>query len=338
MKSLSCCLVVAALLTGPQSSASENAVCPDAGVDLVLRDHLYGEAPFNPSGNAFSVAVRVKPEVAVANGRRPRLVLSAGNGYNHGFRLCLRLDSEKGTYHPYLEFGKGGRPTAWTIDAPSGSVKPGCWHRIVATWDGCTARLYVEGREVAAAPYNGVYVRPARNCAKTGVPGEEYGILSIPHLLDRATVWTRCISQAEVAAYDPGAAFEPDTPEFVDFARRIKRGEKLSADEIRRAREGVHSEVVRFMLDKALALELLRKGDLDAARRLRDEVLANMRKAKGGDFAAVEFTERFREEALDMGFSTFVLEELKSEFLGLRASNAGHLPYAALRLMRFGEG
>ena len=30
---------------------------PDGGVRLALRDHLFGEAPFDPPGNAFSAAV-----------------------------------------------------------------------------------------------------------------------------------------------------------------------------------------------------------------------------------------------------------------------------------------
>ena len=235
---------------------------PSAGVELTIRDHVHGNAPFVPPGDAFSAAVFMKPEAAVGPENRERLVMSSGNGYYHGFRLCLRPDVRRGTYHPFLEIGTGDGRRAWALDAPPGSVTPGYWHRVAATWDGRVARLYVNGREVAAAPYGGKYVHSPDGRVKTGIPGESYGILSLPFLLDRATVWTRGISASEVAAFAPGDAFEPDTPDFAQIVARIELGDIPSPDAIRRAKKGLHSESLDILLDKGLCLALIAAKDL----------------------------------------------------------------------------
>ena len=93
---------IAATLALPVAAAPE----PSAGVELTIRDHVHGNAPFVPPGDAFSAAVFMKPEAAVGPENRERLVMSSGNGYYHGFRLCLRPDVRRGTYHP---FGAPGR-------------------------------------------------------------------------------------------------------------------------------------------------------------------------------------------------------------------------------------
>ena len=318
-------------------SQNPPAAEPSGGVDIALKDHIRGSVPFDPKDNAFSAAVRIKPEASVIHNRRQRLVLSSGNGWNHGFRLCLFPDAKQGTYHPFIEFGKGDRPKAWILESPPGSVTPGRWHRIVATWNGHMARLYVDGREVAAGRYECAYVHPSDRNARTGVPGENYGILSLPHLLDRATVWTRSISPEEVAAYDPGDAFEPDTPEFADLMMRIYAGKIPSVEEIVRAKAGVHSDLILPQLDRALVLAKLKEKDVEGSLKLRDEVLERMRKTRGGKVAADEFADRYREVAIANGFASAVLQDLRVEFADLRKRNASHLPYAALRLMKAAE-
>lgn len=325
-----------AVAAGPDSSPSGVPESP-AGVELAIRDHLHGNAPFAPPGNAFSAAVFIKPETAVGPENRERLVMSVGNGYYHGFRLCLRPDGKWSTYHPFLEIGIGEGQRAWALDAPPGSVEPGRWYRVAATWDGRVARLYVNGREVAAAPYGGKYVHSPDRRVKTGVPGESYGILSLPFLLDRATVWTRCISAAEVAAFAPGNAFEPDTPDFARLVARIEMGDIPSPDAIRRAKKGLHSEMLDILLDKGLCLSLIAAKDLQGAIGMRDDLLARLRKSRGGEVAADTFNDRFREQAMLNGFAEYVFNDLKTEFAALYKRRASHLPYAALQLMKTAE-
>ncbi len=310
---------------------------PTPGVDLKLSGHIHGCAPFAPPGNAFSAAVFIKPEAPIFREARERLVMNVGNGFYEGFRLCLRPDVKQGTYHPFLEIGIGPRQRAWALDAPPGSVKPGYWHRVAATWNGRVARLYVDGREVASAPYSGNYLHPHDRRVRTGIPGESYGILSMPFLLDRATVWTRGITAAEVAAFAPGDAFEPDTPDFAQLVARIERGDIPPPEMIRRAKAGVHSDFLALTLDKGLCLALLSSKNLPEALRVRDDLLVRLRKSRGGEVAANTFNDRFREQALLNGFAEYVLADLKDEFAALRERNASHLPYVALQLIKTAE-
>ena len=309
----------------------------DAIGEARLREHLYSETAFAPTGNVFSAAVRVKVECMGSRDSRQRLIMSVGNGYNHGFRLCLKPDPDGKTLHPFLEIGVGPRKRAWALEGAGGSVRPGYWRRVAAVWNGQVARLFVEGRVVAEAPYAGAYVHSPDRQAKTGVDGESYGIVSVPHILDRAAVWTRALSADEVAAFAPEAPFEPDTPRVSEALEGMRQGKVPTLAELDAWERLAHSPWMRMVLLRTRALSYLNAGDHSQAVRCCEAAIAQMRKVRGGPVEIADFRTRFTELALINGFAAAALDTVKADYEAARAAQASHLPYVVLRYLKTAE-
>ena len=58
------------------------------------------------------------------------------------------------------------------VEATGGSIVPGAWHHLVATWDGATARVYLDGVEVGSSPAAGSVTQLAATAVVIGAdPG-----------------------------------------------------------------------------------------------------------------------------------------------------------------------
>lgn len=301
-------------------------------VEMRVKDHMRAEAKFTPSG-AFSALIMFKPEIALPRGGIQRLLMNAGNGFYHGFRLNLVPEGDSGTYHPHLQIGQRGG--AWALTAPEGSIKAGRWHRVAATWDGRTARIFVNGVEVASDVFDAPYEPAPDKRAQVGVPGESYGICTVPFLVERAAVATNALSPAVIAGWAADAVpFDPDTPGFPDALVRAEKGLAVSVAEIDSFRGAPHTSLAILALDRAKAFALMRERRFAEAKALADDVVARLQPMRYGPGMAVAFRSRMRSLKMTFGSAEDLLEDYREDYEKARAEKAGHLPYVALTLAK----
>ena len=117
------------------------------------------DSPLLGAGAAWSITTWIRIEVGDA-----RSVVVASLGKPDGTR-CVCVTLEAG--HPALRLANGVR-----LDAPD-ALAVGDWTALAATDDGRVARLYVNGREIAAGPH-GAYApgSPFMLAPSEGEPGE----------------------------------------------------------------------------------------------------------------------------------------------------------------------
>jgi hypothetical protein len=331
------CFVVSTILAAAPAFQAEaaSAQCQPAGgepVELKVVDHISASAKFAPK-NAFSALIMFKVEVALPRGGIQRLLMNAGNGFYHGFRLNLVPEGDTGTYHPHLQIGQNGG--AWALTAPDGSIKAGRWHRVAATWDGRTARIFVDGVEVASDICDAPYEPAPDRRAQVGVPGETYGIRTVPFFVERAAVATSALPADAVAGWAAGTVpFDPDTPEFPAALVRAEKGLDVSVAELDSFRAAPHTPLAILALDRAKAFALMRERRFAEAKTLAEDVVSRFRPMRYGPGMAMTFRIRMRELKMKYGSAADLLEDYRADYDEARAANAGHLPYVALTLMK----
>lgn len=190
--------------------------CDDEGLELHGR--AYATVPFHPALEPKQVTVEVwmSPKLLLGNGSDfvPLVVKYAGNFWNtvDGYDLW------------YQNSGGGGR-VGFGIGTEGGRLRkhasltthlqPGHLYHIAGTFDGTEARLYVNGEQVAATPYEqplaylGGEIRIGGGILHTYYSSS---LLYYEGLIDQVTIFARALSAEEIAARskncDVVAAFE----------------------------------------------------------------------------------------------------------------------------------
>lgn len=138
-------------------------------------------------------------------------ILSVHSGHGDGWRLVANAVSGNITF----QFGQppAGRPCHVT----SGPVSTGCWHHVVATWNGDVIRLYVDGVISASRPFTGTYKEdplpdgranfkrvwldqtPEKNLLVIGYA--DFGVGSLSLDVDEVAVYQSALSDEAVRAH-----------------------------------------------------------------------------------------------------------------------------------------
>jgi len=118
-------------------------------------------------------------------------------------------------YHLSLFFD--GRPTLF-ITTDVGYVSPGgtavpmnTWVHLAGTYDGTTARLYVNGAQVASDPLTGTFAHDRTPVILGGNGNDASGVPTelFPGRIDELMLYARALSAGEIAQLAAGATF-PD--------------------------------------------------------------------------------------------------------------------------------
>src|SRR5207245_172118 len=108
--------------------------------------------------------------------------------YPQGWNLYL---GSSGAWEFWINSGAG------MVSIAGGASTLNAWHHVVGTFDGITARLYVNGVAVASAALSGAYQPNTGNSREIGqaAPG---GNFYFPGMLEEAAVYTTALSPAQV--------------------------------------------------------------------------------------------------------------------------------------------
>ena len=166
--------------SAPGEGAEGYLSLPDAD-QLELRDALTLEAVLFPRPALMGAAY---PHVA-----RFHPYLSKGD---LGFQLMQDADN----LQLWLRFPGEAEPFVLRARVPEGWY--GAWHRLTGTYDGQSARLYVDGRPVASAAKTG-RLSPGHFPLNVGRNPERIDART-PARFREARVWSRALGEAEVAA------------------------------------------------------------------------------------------------------------------------------------------
>ena len=89
--------------------------------------------------------------------------------YPHRAGIGLFLNQSRVVF---ITAGGGAFDPASLHQTRSGLIKPHHWHHLVASWDGKTKRIYIDGKPVAEFPFVGA-VRPGQTALRLGAYGSE---------------------------------------------------------------------------------------------------------------------------------------------------------------------
>jgi hypothetical protein len=104
----------------------------------------------------------------------------------------------------------GDAGLAVTLTSP-GTINDGAWHHLAATWDGTTARLYVDGSEVSNTAVSGppTYDSSALVFGRYSAAGQYFA-----GLMDEVALWVTALSAGDIAGLAAGsvsvASLSPD--------------------------------------------------------------------------------------------------------------------------------
>lgn len=180
------------------------------------QDYLAANA-FAVPNRAFTVAawIATHGQGAIQGDSVPTggTLFSAGTGYWDGWRVTLRCPEnvvgfEIGRPKPSHSVGIGGGPM---ID--------NAWRHLVASWDGHSMRLHLDGRLIASGPFDGAYAPPGAQL-RIGFAGAGWGSVVLD--VDELAVYDRVLSTAEILRL----AFFYAPPEEA-VAARLAEAERL---------------------------------------------------------------------------------------------------------------
>lgn len=143
-------------------------------------------------GNTFSVAAWVNSALGNQGAYKRIVETSFASG------LFIGTDGTGAAYKLIVK-----NPTAPYGTANGGKIVPGVWQLVVGTYDGTTGRLYVDGKQVASAPFAapGTVTLPAYFGIYPGGGSLWKG------LIDEVQIYDRALSAGEVTAiWEAGSA------------------------------------------------------------------------------------------------------------------------------------
>jgi hypothetical protein len=167
----------------------------------------YVEVAYAPGLNAarFSVEAWVKPSGGA--GRWRTVVASRdATGSLAGYVLYAGNDDR-------WQFFLGRGAASWLVLA-GGSVKPGVWTHLVATYDGAVARLYADGAAIAETPFTSFVPNAARPLRIGAGQTESRAAYFFPGAIDEVAVYPTALSLARIREHEAhtGAPAVDSTP------------------------------------------------------------------------------------------------------------------------------
>jgi len=161
------------------------------GGEVELKRGRNAELP----NDAFTVALDVTPDPTRADGT-PGMVAWFGNGWDYGFRL--RMAPKDHGFVPSVEISKGRGNGTFAFEAGDAVMPSGLQTHLAATWDGRTAKIYVNGRCVAERMHTKPLVR--MNGLNWGVGGPAYGLAGFQFKTSGVRLWDSALAADEVKA------------------------------------------------------------------------------------------------------------------------------------------
>lgn len=179
-------------VTDKAMSLSSAAVTTPYNTNLTLKGSFSAEGWFNPDDDGTTEACLSCGELG--GNRSGWLIYKLGGGGGWSFRLYDQ---------------NGGNAT---INIAGGDTTPGVWHHVVATWDGTTASVYVDG--VLANSGTITDLAPVPNTDGNFTIGvRSDGAFPFPGGADEVALYTNLLSAADVLAhYQNGTNAARGTP------------------------------------------------------------------------------------------------------------------------------
>jgi hypothetical protein len=164
----------------------------------------YVEAPWSETTNAKTFSVEAWANPSGGSGTRRAVVTSHDlTGGATGYGLYAGEDNRW-----QARLGDG---TTWRI-VSGGSVAIGTWTHLAATYDGATARLYVNG-SLAATLATGFAPNPGQPLRIAAGPADGTTQYFFPGAVDEVAAYDRVRTDDELSA-DYGAGFAPTNPTY----------------------------------------------------------------------------------------------------------------------------
>jgi len=158
------------------------------------QDYLAAE-PFAVSKRAFTVAAWVRTHgpgtIQGDSVRTGGTLFSVGSGYWDGFRVTLHYPEN------VVGFEIGRPKPSHAIGTSGGPMIDNAWHHLVASWDGQTMRLHLDGRLIASGPFEGDCApSPSGASFRIGFAGAGWGSTVLD--VDEVAIFDRALSPAEI--------------------------------------------------------------------------------------------------------------------------------------------
>jgi hypothetical protein len=165
---------------------TSNTACTFDGVNDFI--NVYNSASLGLT-TAVTLEAWIKPTTLPAAGSVRAIVSKLGS-------YSLQLDG------PLLEFGLTQNGTTHTLQSASGAIQAGGRYHVVATYDGATERLYINGVQVASAALTGA-ISTSGNSLTIGSGGAGSYFAGT---IDEVAVYGAALSAARIAShYTAGA-------------------------------------------------------------------------------------------------------------------------------------
>lgn len=150
---------------------------------------------FDPAkGFTFSAFIKT-PEKMHRSRQYELFHWSNNHSKGPGFRIYVSWRSL------YIMFGDGKKPVPLASKGSQGSLKDNTWYHLAASYDGKTARIYIDG--VLRGQVEGALVKSSRKWAAIGassMAGSAYGFNGI---ISKVQIFDKVLSDSEIAAMKP---------------------------------------------------------------------------------------------------------------------------------------
>lgn len=145
---------------------------------------------FDPA-KGFTLAVRVKTPEKLHRSRQYEILNLADGGKGPGFRLMISWKMV------WFYFGDGGKVVSCRTDTAKQPIQPDTWYRISATFDGKTARLYLDG-QLAQELTDVKFVPAQRKDLRIGASSSSGSCYSFQGVLGNVLIFNRALTPEEI--------------------------------------------------------------------------------------------------------------------------------------------
>lgn len=156
---------------------------------------FYMPAQFDPAAG-FTFSAYVKTPKKLHRSRQYKLFHWSNNhGAGPGFRIYISWKML------YIMFGDGKKRTAVSSKNSHGPLQDDTWYHLAASYDGKTARVYING--VLRGQKDGPLVRSGKKWAAIGASGQAGAAYGFNGIISKVKIYDHALSDAEIAAMQP---------------------------------------------------------------------------------------------------------------------------------------
>ena len=156
---------------------------------------FYAPKDFDPAkGFTFSALIKTPEKM---HRSRQYEVFHWDNNHSKGpgFRIYVSWKSL------YLMFGAGEKPVVIASKNSVGTLKDDTWYHIAASYDGKTARIYVDG--VLRGKIDGALAKSTRKWAAIGASSQSGAAYGFNGIINKVQIFDKVLSDTEIAAMKP---------------------------------------------------------------------------------------------------------------------------------------